>query len=641
MKELQHIIEQKRELLARESISRPVLDYSEGMTAEEQKRYINYLVERLEQADLGLRARDAVLQDFLDQQKEYDERLSKLDNVLSKVSSLESSLKEKDRKLKLAERKVADLTAKLKFAEKNRFGDKSYGSKKKNPYEESDRTKDKDNFDGTSSSLPESSIANKDSDSSSAPTTQEKRPRDLSNRPDTYNTMGIQGASKEYKSDLSKVPGRILERKMIPVFHLEVNLVEERFEMVHYVEKGKNPKWGYFPVAGNPQIVTKFDGTKATPEFLQAIAYEVYVKNVTFGLLHRWLTDLGMKVSANTLRNWLKKGKKYLDKLVKVLKDVALEKDSIVNCDETWCKVRKYDHYRKCYIWVLVNKAEQIVIFFYEDGSRGRDVLTNFIGDAELKSVMTDGYNAYVFIGDELSTVKKSPNLKKAIHQVCMAHWKAKLDKALEQAGDIRALPFLRGVDFYYKRERQYDAEGLTPEERGKRRQDLDSKEMLITLRQYLKIELDKDPSETTPYLREALNYLDKFWDNIFAFLKDGDLPIDNNLAERAIRPLTTQRNSMLHFGSDEGAEMAATYHSIISTVKMQGRSAWEYLGKFFTKSLIKRIESSSLEYLSVKTLSNAFNGCRDFFSLRPDKFSCQRVQSQTCLSYAECSRKS
>ena len=599
MNELQHIIEQKRELLARESISRPVLDYSEGMTAEEQKRYINYLVERLEQADLGLRARDAVLQDFLDKQKEYDERLSQLDNVLSKVSSLESSLKEKDRKLKSAERKVADLTAKLKFAEKNRFGDKSYGSKKKNPYEESDRTKDKDNFDGTSSSLPESSIAYKDSDSSSAPTTQEKRPRDLSNRPDTYNTMGIQGASKEYKSDLSKVPGRILERKMIPVFHLEVNLVEERFEMVHYVEKGKKPKWGYFPVAGNPQIVTKFDGTKATPEFLQAIAYEVYVKNVTFGLLHRWLTDLGMKVSANTLRNWLKKGKKYLDKLVKVLKDVALEKDSIVNCDETWCKVRKYDHYRKCYIWVLVNKAERIVIFFYEDGSRGRDVLTNFIGDAELKSVMTDGYNAYVFIGDELSTVQKSPNLKKAIHQVCMAHWKAKLDKALEQAGDIRALPFLRGVDFYYKRERQYDAEGLTPEERGKRRQDLDSKEMLITLRQYLKIELDKDPSETTPYLREALNYLDKFWDNIFAFLKDGDLPIDNNLAERAIRPLTTQRNSMLHFGSDEGAEMAATYHSIISTVKMQGRSAWEYLGKFFTK---------------------IFNGCRDFFSLRPDK---------------------
>ena len=73
--------------------------------------------------------------------------------------------------------------------------------------------------------------------------------------------------------------------------------------------------------------------------------------------------------------------------------------------------------------------------------------------------------------------------------------------------------------------------------------------------------------------------------------------PIDNNAAERAVRPLTTQRNSMLHFGSDEGAKMAATYHSIISTVKLQGRSAWDYLGKFFV---------------------NLFNGCRVFFSLRP-----------------------
>ena len=151
MNELQHIIDQKRELLARESISRPVLDYSEGMTAEEQKRYINYLAERINAADLENRAMKLVLQDFLDKQKEYDERLSKLDDVLSKVSSLESSLKEKERKLKSAERKVADLTAKLKFADKNRFGDKRQKVKKaeSTKAEESDRGKDEDDFDGT------------------------------------------------------------------------------------------------------------------------------------------------------------------------------------------------------------------------------------------------------------------------------------------------------------------------------------------------------------------------------------------------------------------------------------------------------------------------------------------------------------
>lgn len=125
--------------------------------------------------------------------------------------------------------------------------------------------------------------------------------------------------------------------------------------------------------------------------------------------------------------------------MVKVLKDVALEKESIVNCDETWYKVRKYDHYKKCYIWVLVNKAEKLAIFFYDNGSRGREVLTDFIGDAELKALMSDGYNAYTFIGNEL----KSENLKDRVYLVCMAHLRTKFQKALEQGKDENARVFL------------------------------------------------------------------------------------------------------------------------------------------------------------------------------------------------------
>ena len=48
----------------------------------------------------------------------------------------------------------------------------------------------------------------------------------------------------------------------------------------------------------------------------------------------------------------------------------------------------KYDHYKKCYIGVLVNKAQKRAVFFYENGSRGRGVLTDFLGDAELKSII-------------------------------------------------------------------------------------------------------------------------------------------------------------------------------------------------------------------------------------------------------------
>ena len=74
-------------------------------------------------------------------------------------------------------------------------------------------------------------------------------------------------------------------------------------------------------------------------------------------------------------------------------------------------------------------------------------------------------------------------------------------------------------------------------------------------------------------YYTEDLNYLNLFWKELFAFLDDGEFPIDNNLAERTIRKLTTQRNNSLHYGNDAGAEMAATYHSVISTVKLHGCS--------------------------------------------------------------------
>lgn len=598
MQSLQHIIENKRALLARETYSRQPINRSKDMASDEKDRYIEYLANKVNELSLDKRAMELGVEEF---QSTFDSVNASLDELRKKMDKIENELANERSRRKKAEAKARKLDQQLKFAQKNQFGDKRQKARKeKEKTDDADRNNEKDGFDGTSGTLSTKSVSPASVDE--CPATPKKE-RNLTNRPETYDTMAVDGEPILHPTDDSKVPGRIIERKSVNVFSFKTCLVEERFEMVHYVGRDNKLKWGYFPTDGHPEVVTKFEGTKATPEFLQALAYEVYVKNVTFGLLHQWLTDMGMTISANTLRNWLKKGKKYLDKLIVVLKAIALEKDSIVNCDETWCKVRKYDRYKKCYIWVLVNKAEKTAIFFYENGSRGRDVLTHFLGDAELKSIMTDGYNAYVFIGDEL----KSAQFKDTEHQICMAHAMAKFAKAANPGGDKQALPFHDDMSFFYKMERQYDEEGISPEERGERRQSIESKEVLIRLRCNLKIALAKKESDRSPYLTEALNYLNKFWDGIFAFLKDGNLPIDNNLAERTIRKLTTQRNSMIHFGSDEGVEMAAAYHSVISTVKLHGMSCWRYLGEFFKK---------------------IFNGCRDFASLTPNNIA---------MAYAKC----
>lgn len=87
--------------------------------AEEQKRYIDYLIERLNAIDMEKCAMKLVMQDFFEQQKKDAERLAKLDDMLSHVEVLKSSIKEERKKRKVAEHKVKDLEAQLKSIERN------------------------------------------------------------------------------------------------------------------------------------------------------------------------------------------------------------------------------------------------------------------------------------------------------------------------------------------------------------------------------------------------------------------------------------------------------------------------------------------------------------------------------------------
>ena len=70
------------------------------------------------------------------------------------------------------------------------------------------------------------------------------------------------------------------------------------------------------------------------------------------------------------------------------------------------------------------------------------------------------------------------------------------------------------------------------------------------------------------------------------------------NQKDRYIQYLAEQ-NQDLWLTSDAGAEMAATYHSVIGTVKLHGSSVWNFIGTFF---------------------KNIFNGCRDYVNMVPDK---------------------
>lgn len=82
--------------------------------------------------------------------------------------------------------------------------------------------------------------------------------------------------------------------------------------------------------------------------------------------------------------------------------------------------------------------------------------------------------------------------------------------------------------------------------------------------------------------MQEALNYFSHFKEGLLLYRTNGGYPMDNNIAERQVRPFAAMRKVIEHFGSDEGAEKMSAYLSIVSTILMKGASVWNFFGDFF-----------------------------------------------------------
>ena len=232
---------------------------------------------------------------------------------------------------------------------------------------------------------------------------------------------------------------------------------------------------------------------------------------------------------------------------------IALQDGANVNVDETCLRYHAYNKKRKTYMWCLVNRKARIVIFFYEDttddegvqkhGGRNRKVLKEFLGDAKIKSLQSDGYNVYMYLDNELIDVE---------HLCCLAHARAKFKYAYDQ-GSLQARIFLELIAF------------SPPANPDESRSELMSK---------------------------ALNYLKTFWNQIFAYRNDGEYSIDNLPAKRALRPVTVQRKNSLFFGSVKGIQNSAIYNTFIETCKQVGVSFRDYFCK-----LLRELKKGRTDY--------------------------------------------
>jgi len=338
----------------------------------------------------------------------------------------------------------------------------------------------------------------------------------------------------------------------------------------------------------NEPIVDCVAGTSANAEMLAEAAVDHYVNNIPCYRLRNYYEECGLSLARQTLSNWLEKGALLAQPLVNVLMDMAIEKDSIINCDETWCKVRVNGEYRKGYTWSLVNKEKKIVIYCYRKGARSRKAFKDIIGDRLPMAIQTDGYNVYMYIDDELIDCE---------HLCCMAHARAKFFKAWDINKEPDAKFIIDLINELYKLEDHYSKLGLSSSEIKKRRNDDETTEIVISLRSKINAMMAEAHPPRSELLDKAVSYLDSFWKQIMAYRNNGRYSIDNNVAERFIKPLANERKNSLFFGSDKMAHVSTIYHTLISTCRQLKISVPQYLGKLFAKLV---------------------RGCQDYTSLLP-----------------------
>ena len=334
-----------------------------------------------------------------------------------------------------------------------------------------------------------------------------------------------------------------------------------------------------------------FRNSLATPSVMSLLTVNKYAKHLPLERQSKEMEQLGIKLETNTLANWMINGSDtYLSILYDELHKKLLD-SHVVHADETPFEVIHDGRSAgaNSYMWVYRNgKSDDdkpIILYDYQP-TRRTDHPEEFLKDYT-GVLVTDGYQVYH------SLEKKREGL---LFAGCWVHAKrkfAELVKALDpnQSDEIIAAEATKRISKIFSLDNKLN--DLSKEEREKQRQ-LIIKPRVDKFFAWAKESIRKVPPEsaTAKGLQYCLNQ-EQF---LRLFLEDGDIPMDNNLAEQAIRPFTLGRKNWVTISSPRGAEASAVIYSLVETAKANSLRLFDYF-----------------EYLYAELAAHADDTSRDF----------------------------
>src|SRR3989441_4907385 len=249
---------------------------------------------------------------------------------------------------------------------------------------------------------------------------------------------------------------------------------------------------------------------------------------------------------------WMAQCADLLNPLYRSLKEVLFQ-SKVIGTDDTSVKVLDITlpFARTGRIWPYYGDQKHPVILYDYTATRQRAGPEKFL-EGYRGYLQADAYGGY-------DAFFKDP-ARGLIEVGCWAHARRYFHKALE-SDQPRMGPALLLIAQLYRVEKQ--ARPLAAEDRLRLRQ-LQSRPILAKLRDYL-LEVQAEVLPKSPEGRRV-PYTPQNYTALNRYCQDGNLQIDNNATERAIRGIAVGRNNWLFFGSDQGGRTAAVLRSFAAS---------------------------------------------------------------------------
>jgi transposase len=418
-------------------------------------------------------------------------------------------------------------------------------------------------------------------------------------------------ATGKREADLSGLPARVIEHKLseeelaqkfpdgykeLPEeIYRRLHIIPETFIVdehhVHVYVSKKNDG----TIIRAPRPVDLFRNSIATPALVASIINGKYVNALPLERQSQAYKCNGINLATNTMANWvIKSTDNYLSLVYDRMHELIYD-SSVIHADETPVKVMRIDNAKikngkKTYMWVYRNRplrgTHPIVLYDWQPSRRAdhpRDFLKDFSG-----TVVTDGYQVYHKLGKERTDLRIAG---------CWIHARRPFAEFIKSVGLTAARGSIAQEAYDKITEIMHIDNGFDdlPKSDRKKQRQLILTEKVDAYFVWVKQKYDQVTHNSN--IGKALAYSINQETYLRVFLSDGDIPMDNNYAEQAIRPFTIGRKNFVLIESSNGAKTSAMLYSLAETAKANQLNTYNYFNLLLSE-IPKHMNDTDLSFI-------------------------------------------